>query len=560
MLTELQIKNFSIIESTQVHFQKGFHALSGETGAGKSFLVQALNFSLGARADSESIRAGAKEASVTAIFEDVENPVIQTLCEELGVDLKESGGNLYLRRTLNDSGRSRAFLNDQGVTMKSLQNLGRGLVHQVGQFAAQQLLDELFLFQLLDQFGGHDDILKKYQEAYRHHQVCQEELKNLQLRIKESREQEDYLRFQHQELNDANLREGEEEELESQKQRMKHRAALANQTFEMNQYLQESEDSLSDRLAKVVALGEKTQSLDESLASTVGLLSEALERVDMAAGQFRDYGLQLQEEPETFDRLETRLARIHELKRKYRLEEAELIAKREDLNKALGELEDVEVNLEDKTKDLKTAEAKLKKLGKELREKRIQAGAKISVQLKKNLKELSLPQAKIQWVLTPYPSLPEYKLHGGETLSLLVSFNPGEELRPFQEVISGGELSRLLLAIYEVLYPANQFGSFIFDEVDAGVSGSVAELIGKKLARLSRETQVLCITHLPQIASQAKWHYAVEKEFRGGRTYSEIRLLKDEERVKEIARMLAGVEVTDQALKHAKELLKNTAA
>jgi DNA repair protein RecN (Recombination protein N) len=560
MIQEIQIRNFNIIEKTQVRFYKGFHALSGETGAGKSFLLQALAFVLGARSDTEVIRAGAEEASVTLSFENIKSTQVWERCREWGVEADACEGPLYLRRTLNRAGKSRATINDQIVTLKALQTVGNLLVHQVGQHAARQLLEEFFLFTVLDRFAKSEASLEEYREAFRDHHAEQENLNQLRERVAKSREQEEFFRFQCKELENAGLREGEEGELELQKQRLKHRVALAGHAYEISQCLSEGEDAVVDRLGRVLHLGEKAAGLDESLLQWLGPLREAVEKVAGAARGFSAYARELREEPDSYDLIESRLALIHELKRKYRMEEKELIDKLAGLKTKLSELEDFENILQQQTQKAEAALRRLEKGAAKLRALRKKAASEISALLKSKLKELALPHAKISWILEALPSLEDYKSHGGDALQLLVSFNPGEELRPFQEVISGGELSRLLLALYEVLYPAQMFETFIFDEVDAGVGGGVAELIGRKLKGLGQDTQVLCITHLPQIASQAQWHLYVEKQVRGGRTFSEIRELGSEERVQEIARMLAGVKVSSQAIQHARELLKNNVA
>ncbi|MCE9623860.1 MAG: DNA repair protein RecN [Deltaproteobacteria bacterium] len=533
MLSEIHIKNFNIAESLKVEFDRGFHVISGETGAGKSILLQAIAFALGARADAETIRAGADEAVVTLLLEIDRGLATKALFESLGVSFPEDA-SLIIKRSLNSSGRSRALVNDEPVTLKTLQALGQKLVHLVRQHAAHQLLEEDFLLGLLDRFGGHGEALSQYRKGLERYRVADREWRELNERIRQTRQQEEFLRYQAEELAKAALKEGEEEELESLKSRLKHRVALATQNFEMRQLLMESDDSVSDRLGKILHLAEKGRELDESLAQVLAPLNEAIAAVDQAGRLISGYGESLQEDPAELDHLEDRLALISSLKRKYHRERAE--TERRDSQPAL----------------MKSAA--------DLHAERKASAKKLTAKLLKSLQELALPEAKIQYLLEVAKEVGEYRENGADHLTLLVSFNPGEEARPFAEIISGGELSRLLLAFYEIVFPAEEVGSFIFDEVDAGVGGKVAELIGRKLESLSKKTQVLCVTHLPQIACYAAHHYTVEKTVRQGRTYSEIRHLTRPEREQEIARMLAGVEITPQALKHARELLKNTAA
>lgn len=560
MITDIHIKNFSIIESAQVQFHDGFHVLSGETGAGKSIIMQAISFAFGARGDPESIRSGAEEATVTLCMDPSESPLTLERLEELGVSLEGGEGQLFIRRTLNAAGRSRAYLNDQPVTLKTLQVLGRSSVNLVGQHAAGQLMEEAYLLKLLDQYGSHDKELSQFQQSLSVYRDAKEKLSALKERIASSQEQEDFLRFQLNELEDAGLKDGEEAELEIQKQRLKHRVALATHSFEMIQSLIESDDSLLNRLGQALQVAEKMKSLDDSLAYLSEDLSHALEKVDSVSHRLRDYSQGLEEDPKSFDQIEERLSRICELKRKFKLDESGLIAKLSELKIQVGELEDFDGHLSEYEAKLTEAGDKLKKTATALHDKRKKAAKKISGKLEKTLKDLALPHARVNWSLSKMESLDRYRSHGPDEMTLQVSFNPGEEMRPFEEVISGGELSRLLLAMYEILFPGNLFVTFVFDEVDTGVGGGVAELIGRKISALSRQAQVLCITHLPQIACQARWHYSVEKKVDCGRTFSKIRLLDKEERVQEIARMLAGVKVTSQAIKHAQELLKSSAA
>jgi DNA repair protein RecN (Recombination protein N) len=559
MLSEIHIKNFNIVESLTVEFGEGFHVLSGETGAGKSILLTALAFALGAKADAETVRAGAQEATVTLALEIAPDSPFAAFAESLGLSLPEDG-MFYLKRSLNVSGRARALINDEPVTLKTLQALGERLVHLVRQHAAHRLLEEPFLLGLIDRFGAYEPAILAYRESFIRQRESEKEWEALSERVAKTRQQEEFLRFQCEELSKAALRSGEEEELEGGKSRLKHRVALAEQSYELRQLLVEADDSISNRLGRALHLAEKGRSLDETLAPLAQHLGEAIEAIQSAERVVSDYGQSLEEEPADLDALESRLDLISTLKRKYQRDEAGLVALSEELSQSLGELENFDRLLEDTAKQREEANRKLQETAQNLGAKRRAAAKKLSAKLLEALKDLALPHARLEFQLAKIESLADYRGDGGDRLSLLVSFNPGEEPRPFEEIVSGGELSRLLLAFYEIVFPAEEVGTFVFDEVDAGVGGKVAELIGRKLEALAQRAQVLCVTHLPQIACHADHHFRVEKSVREGRTFSEIRSLKGEERAREIARMLAGVEITPQALKHAKELLKNAAA
>lgn len=559
MLSEIHIKNFNIVESLKVEFGQGFHVLSGETGAGKSILLTALAFALGSKADADTIRAGASEATVTLALEISPSSPFAAFAESLGLSLPEDGV-FYLKRSLSASGRSRALINDEPVTLKTLQALGERLVHLVRQHAAHRLLEEPFLLGLLDRFGAYEPLLEDYRQAFTRQRESEREWKELSDRVAKTRQQEEFLRFQCEELSKAALKPGEEEELEGVKSRLKHRVALAEQSYELRQILVEADDSISNRLGKALHLAEKGRTMDDTLAPLAQYLQEAMAAIQGAERVVSDYGQSLEEGPSDLDALESRLALISELKRKYQRDEAGLIELSDSLGQNLNELENFDRLLEETAAKRDQASRQLEESAKSLSAKRRAAAKKLSAKLLEALKDLALPHAQLEFQLAKIEELADFRSDGGDRLSLLVSFNPGEEPRPFEEIVSGGELSRLLLAFYEIVFPAEEVGTFVFDEVDAGVGGKVAELIGRKLEALAEKAQVLCVTHLPQIACHADHHYRVEKSVREGRTFSEIRSLKGEERAREIARMLAGVEITPQALKHAKELLKNAAA
>ncbi len=559
MLREIHIKNLGIIESIQIKFHEGFHVISGETGAGKSILLQAIAFALGNRADSEAIRAGQKEAAVTLVVEPQDGDSESSRFQELGIAPAEDGV-FFLRRTLNAAGKSRAYLNDEPVTLKTLQRLGQAWIHLVAQHAAQELLEEDFIIAALDRFGALDGLKAEYRKFFELFRERRNSFRELEERVAKARAQEDFLRYQCEELEKAGMTDGEEEDLEARKQRLKHRVTLASQSFEIRQALLESDDSISDRLGKVLSIADKLRTLDPGLLAFSNRLREVVEAVNLAAREIGDYDSGLQEDPEDLNKIEDRLALLGELKRKYRAEIPELLQKLVDLKRQVDQLDHGADRLGEAAEALQRATSELQNKAASLGGERRKQAKRLALQLGKTLKGLALPHAKVSFAFQPISLPEEFRSDGADRLSLQVSFNPGEEMRAVEEVISGGELSRLLLSFCEILYPADRLGTLIFDEVDAGVGGGVAELIGKKLEGLSRRAQVFCVTHLPQIACHASWHYIVEKEVRAGRTFSKIRLLNQEERIGEIARMLAGVKVTEQALKHAKELLKNAAA
>lgn len=559
MIRAIHIKNLSVIESASVDFSEGFLVISGETGSGKSILVTAIHFVLGARVDSDLLRSGQEEAAVTLSLDIAAAPQVLPLLAEAGVTAPEDS-ELFLRRTLNAAGRSRAFINDQPVTMKTMQAIGQSMVHLVAQHAAADLMREDFLLRSIDQSGSLEATERKYRSAHQEHRAAKQERAELQAQVEQIRQQEDFLRFQFQELSQADLKVGEEEELESQKQRVKHKVALAESNYQMRDGLLESDGSVLSQLGKIRGIAQKAAGLDAKLQSVADLLGQAEALIQDGGRILSEYEDALQEDPGELDRMESRLAYLAELKRKYRLDIPQLIEKAEASRGQIAALENFDDALAKSESRVGSAREALLKSGKTLAAERKKAATALEKKLAKILQDLALPHARVEFRFEKFSDADAFKASGPESLCLWVAFNPGEEAQPMSDVISGGELSRLLLAFCEVLYPAGELGTMVFDEVDTGVGGRVAELIGKKLEDLSRKTQVFCVTHLPQIACHAEQHYSVVKEVKAGRTYTRVLKLSPDERVQEIARMLAGVKITEQALKHARELLKNAAA
>ncbi|MGH7831540.1 MAG: DNA repair protein RecN, partial [Candidatus Binatia bacterium] len=480
---------------------------SGETGAGKSIFLQAIVFALGARAETDWIRSGAEEASVTLELDLSGRPGAGERLAALGIPFDAREGCLQLRRSLNAGGRSKAYLNDVPVNLKTLQTLSESWIHLVGQHAAQDLLAEGRLLGLLDRFAAAEAPREGYRRALRRFRECRQELDALRQRVARHREQEDFLRFQNAELEKAQLQIGEEEALEAKKNRMKHQVILAEMSDEIQRGLQEAEGNVFDTLGKLLHLARKAEHYDAGFAALRASLDQAMAPLQEAVRWVQDYRSGLQDDPEALDQLEGRLARLAELKRKYRADIPALIAKREALNRQVGELENFEEDLRKLEASLGAAAQAVREAAEALRALRNKAAGRLKAPLAKALRDLALPHAEIDWKLFPLEA-DEFRDDGADRLAVMVSFNPGEEKRPLAEVASGGELSRLLLALYEILFPPEDFLTLIFDEVDSGVGGKVAELIGCKLQQLSQKAQVFCVTHLAQIACHADRHYA----------------------------------------------------
>ncbi|MCP5468007.1 MAG: DNA repair protein RecN [Deltaproteobacteria bacterium] len=559
MFQEISIQNFGLIEKIILDFHEGFHAISGETGAGKSILLQAIAFALGSRVDKDCLRSGCDEAVVTLVFEMPPKSDLQQFMQEKALD--EAGLNtVILRRHFSSSGRSRAYVNDQNVSLKIIQEIGEKLCNQVGQHAAQKLLKNDYLLSLLDQMGGHLPLVQEYQDAYRDYKQILKQVEALEERVRQVKEQEDFLRFQYQELDAAELRVGEQEELESLKQRLKNSANLHDTSYKMLRLLAEDEDSLTEQISKLQVLDKKLFQWEETSLPWGEQINELAEQSQELIQHIQHYHANLPSPEQDLDTIESRLDLLQRLQKKYRLGIEELIQKHQQLKVQLDECEDFDYLLKEHQARIQQSKEDLLEKAQKLTKTRQKTAEKITHQLVQSLEALAMPQTRVNWKFDLYQKIEDFHERGGESMCFELSFNPGEPLKALEQVASGGELSRLLLALYEILFHKKSAAVLIFDEVDTGVGGKVAELIGQKLQSLGKKSQVIAVTHLPQIASLAKWHYLVSKKVQNKRTISEISLLDGEERLQEIARMLAGVRITAQALENARQLLGEFAA
>jgi DNA repair protein RecN (Recombination protein N) len=551
VLRHLHIRNFALVESLELDLEAGMTVLSGETGAGKSILLGALGLTLGDRADSAVVRHGEPRAEISATFTIEGLPAVRNWLVERELEM---GDECILRRTVSADGRSRAYINGQPSPVQALKELGEQLVDIHGQHAHQSLLKRDIQRQLLDSFAGLSDVARKTAEAYRQWQQLNEEYQTLSRASAERDSRLELLRYQVQELDALQLGEDELAELDEEHARL----ANANRLLEGSQSAlgllhENDEQSIASLLERTLAELQSLQGYDSALSPACELLEGATIQAKEAATELRHYADGLELDPERLSWVEQRLATIHDLARKHRSEPAQLAALQQRLQQELEELEQAGSRLEGMQAAIDQALADYQRLAEKLSQGRRKGAKQLAQQVSDNMQELGMGGGRFDVALTPLDSTPA--LNGAESVELQVSANPGQPLRPLSKVASGGELSRISLAIQVIAAGQEGIPTLIFDEVDVGVGGGVAEMVGRQLRALGENRQVLCVTHQPQVAAQGHHHLQISKRSRGETTRTEVAPLTGEERVAEVARMSGGLEITTQTLDHARELI-----
>ena len=547
MLKELRIKNLAIIDDLKVRFEKGLNILTGETGAGKSIIVDSLGLALGSRGQSDLIRSGEKEAVVQAYFEPVEGSELP----DIGIDMS---GGLILRRAISASGRSRAYINDTMVSLQSLGEVGRSLVDIHGQHEHQSLLsvDRHRLF--LDAFGRLQDDTARLGMLFREVADMKKEVADLKEKVKERAHRLDLLRFQMREIDGSSLRAGEKEELVEKRAILSNLARLRELAETAYAAIYSSEGSCIERLSYIIVKTREMLSVDPSVSEILNMLESGLPLIEDAAVSLRRYKDKYDIEPGSLADIEDRLESIGKLEKKYGEGIENIIRYRDNAEKELKELELADEKIDKFENELGKRQEELLGLANSLSEKRKKTARRIEELVTKELKELAFGKAEFVIDVTT----DAISAHGMDKVEFLFSANPGEPPRPLAKIASGGELSRVMLALKSILADFDSIPVLIFDEVDAGIGGKTAVIVGRKLRAIASKRQVLCATHLPQIASQGDFHLKIEKAQRGERVSVEVKELSGWDRVTEVARMLSG-KVTQVSLKHAQELIEGAA-
>lgn len=556
MLSRLEIRNFAIIDQVELELAPGLTMLTGETGAGKSILLDAIGLVLGDRADANTIRSGAARAEISAEFSIANQPEVAAwlIQQELDQD-----GECVIRRVISAERGARSTINGRSVTAMQLRELGELLVEIHGQHEHQRLLQRTRQRELLDDYGGYVPELTAVTELYQSWRAIQDELERLQGLNDERDQRMEWLRFQTQELVDLAPKAGEAAELEREFRRSNHLERLLQQGHLALELVYEGEEAAAYRsLSQAVRILEELQTLDTELAPAIELLAGALVQLQEGADTLRRHLDHLEIDPERLQWLDQRLATLLDLARKHRVDPDALPEQLERLQRELADLE----QLEEQIAALRAEQQRLSQAyltaAAQLGEARRQAAARLGERVTATIAELGMPNGVFQIAVTS--SGERFTPQGLDQVEFMVTLNPGQPLRPLHKIASGGELSRIGLAIHVVAAHQRSVPCMIFDEVDTGVGGAVAEMVGRKLADLARSRQVLCITHLPQVAAYAHHHLHVRKETDGRTTSTRIQPLNASARIDELARMLGGIEITSRTRAHAQEMIDRAAS
>jgi DNA repair protein RecN (Recombination protein N) len=549
VLNLLRIKNLALVEQLEWHLQRGFTAITGETGAGKSIIIGALQLLLGDRADKSLIRTGADLCTVEAVFEGAELSRLNQLLEEAGVE--SCDGELILKRTLSTSGANRQFINGSPTTLAVLKSLGDELVDLHGPHDHQSLLSPERQLGLLDAFAHAGAAVAEYQRHYRRLQALTSEHDALST-AESAREQEvELLRHQVNEITSAHLDPREEEEIESRYKLASNSKRLVELAAGIATRLAEADDAIVAQLAETQKLLRELEKIDPEMGPLADAHAASVTELSEIARVMTNYADRLDLDPQQLAALEERVTLFETLKRKYGGAMADVIAFGERAEERLRKIEGRETELERLATEMKIARGDMDRAAAALRKLRAKAAPELSETVQGNLRDLGFKQSEFEVKLMP---LDTPRASGTDALELLFSPNPGEPLKPLRSIASSGEISRLMLAIKSSLAEQDAIPLLVFDEIDANVGGEIANAVGAKMRALADDHQVLCITHLPQVAARASSHFVVEKEVSGGRTHSVLRQLTPKDRRAEIARMLGGH--SDSALKHAATLLR----
>lgn len=552
MLQELSVKNFAIISSLQLEFQMGMTVLTGETGAGKSIIIDAMGLLTGGRGSSDYIRQGANKCTLEGLFSMPKSQELKQLLEELGIETEED--SLVIQRDISASGKNVCRVNGRIVNITNLKRIGEYLVDIHGQNEHQELMQSERHIDMLDEFGGKKllAVKEKYTRAYQEYRALEAKVRKRQKNEKEFAQRMDMLHFQSDEIASAQLVAGEEEQLLEERNKLNNFQKIADALTISYAALNGEDDSSLDKigtsmneLASIESLDSEYKTLSDTVQNAYYLLQEASGDLSRLID-----GLELDEG--RLNEVENRLELIRQMKRKYGDSIETILSYYEEITKELAEAD----FLEGGTGDLEALLAEKQQAAHQqaltLRKERKRLVKELEQQILTELKELYLERTEFEVRFTELEHLQENGLDGVE---FYITTNPGEPLKPLVRVASGGELSRVMLAMKTIFSQTQGITSIVFDEVDTGVSGRVAQAIADKIYQISENSQVLCITHLPQVAAVADEHYFIEKEIVAGRTETSVRILSEKERVNEIARMLAGSEITKLTIEHAQELL-----
>lgn len=554
MLTQLTINNFAIVRQLEIELAKGMSVITGETGAGKSIAIDALGLCLGQRIETSTVREGQERAEICAtFFIEPTNPAYQWLQEQELQD-PDNPSDCILRRVINADGRSKAFINSTPVSASQLKEIGQYLIHINGQHASQLLLKNDYQLQLVDTFAHHNDLLAQMREDYRAWKNLQTQVKTFQQKVAENEAKKQLLQYQVEELDEFALRPNEYLELEEDHRRLSNSEQLTQLSQSALQLLSENETvSIDSMLYRATQYIDELSELDPRYASVQTMLNDALIQVQEATSEVQHLASHIEQDPMLLQEIELRLGQALQLARKHNVKPEELVEWHQKLKAELTALLDFSESEERLILEEKAAFEKMQHTAKQLHESRSQAAGKLAQQVTDSIKGLAMENA--EFFIEVNSDLTKVTANGADNIVFTLRSNLGQQAQPLAKVASGGELSRISLAIQVLTSDQSAIPTLIFDEVDVGISGKTASVVGKLLRQLGDKCQVLCVTHLPQVACHGHHQFNVEKFTVDDKTETKMTALSQEERVPAIARLLGGSEITELALANAQEML-----
>jgi DNA repair protein RecN (Recombination protein N) len=565
MLSGLHIRDFAIIDELEIPFSEGLNVLTGETGTGKSIIINAVNMILGDKASDDLIRTSAKEGIVEVLFDVAGN-------EELGAKLREKGfettEGMVMKRVLSRGGKSRAFINGGLATLAQVSAIGEECLNIYGQHEHQSLQRQERHIDILDEFGGLTELRTTYQDRFRRLVQIGKELRELKAHEERISRERELMTFQLGEIESAKLQPGEDQSVAEERRVLIHAEKLLEHSREAEHILYTGEGSVVEKLNVVLERVRELVRIDPSVSPYVQSMESAMYQLEDVAHSLRSYGQRVEVNPERLEEIEARLDEINRLKRKYGPTLEDIFEFRRRAGAELGEMATNRDRIGQLESEEKGRQEEIVSLAEELSEKRRMVARRLEGEIEEGLADLDMGKTRFRVRIERAEGDSAKEVHGDvrigefhltpkgmDELEFLISPNIGEALKPLSRIASGGELSRIMLAMKSTLAETGAGQTLIFDEVDSGIGGATAEVVGRKLHALSRRHQVLCVTHLPQIACFADMHYHVSKETRKGRTITTVRRLEGDAIADEIARMLGGVKITPKTRAHAREMI-----
>ncbi|SHF05735.1 DNA repair protein RecN [Dysgonomonas macrotermitis] len=551
MLKSLYIKNYALIDSLEMDFESGFSVITGETGAGKSIILGALSLILGQRADTKALKQGEAKCVIEGTF-DVSAYDLKSFCEEAGIEYDPE--TYILRREILSSGKSRAFINDSPVSLNELKDLGGFLIDIHSQHQNLMLGDTHFQMQVVDSLAGTGLLLKDYKEAFKIYRLADKALTELKELAAQNKADEDYFRFQYEALSEAKLSEDEQQELEQEQELLNHAEDIKSALYKIHTLLSDDDKGIVTSLKDSIHTANNLNGVYPNAESIIQRLDSAYIDLKDLSGEIERSAGDVEFDPERLSFIEERLDQLYTLQQKHRVSSvAELLVIYNDLKTKLANIDSFDQQIEDQEKDLRIKQEKMLVLAEKLSKQRKTSAPKIEKQLIDKITYLGMPNVRFECRI-------EAKSHpdtsGIDDLQFMFSANKNMPLQPVADVASGGEISRVMLCLKSMIAGATALPTIIFDEIDTGVSGEVADKMGQIMKDFGQQMQVIAITHLPQIAAKGKAHYFVYKADDQKGTTTNLKRLTDGQRIQEIAQMLSGAKITDAAIENAKEMLE----